>query len=131
MLVIDRVVLKSIEQPNEIMRLSNERAPLIKKRQDRGDNGMHVLDMRETIGRGNDPRLAMRAGHFIGGLSAKVAIKGRNAARLRDLGGVGRLDSQDAMSAVLEVRQQGAVVRSDINDEVLRLEVHQLMCLFV
>ena len=61
----------------------------------------------------------------------KVRVERRDAARFGDLARVGRLDSLHPMSAALEVGEQRAVVGSDVDDEVLCLELEQLVGLFV
>ena len=47
----------------------------------------------------------------------EIAGDGRNAATAGDFPHIGRLDTEDAV--VLEVREQGPVVRADVDDELL------------
>ena len=48
----------------------------------------------------------------------EIALHGRDAALLRNLRDVGRLDAEHAVAA-LEVRQERAVVRADVDDEIV------------
>ena len=54
MLVIDGVVLQRVEQRNEIVRFRDEHAVVLQHLDDAVDDGVHVLDMGETIGGGDD-----------------------------------------------------------------------------
>ena len=49
----------------------------------------------------------------------EIALDGRDAALVGDLADVGRLDAEDAMPAVLEVRDQRAVIGADIDNEIV------------
>ena len=80
---------------------------------------MHVLDMRKAIGRGDDARIAVLALHFARDIEAEITLDGRDAAAIGDLAHIRRLDAEDAMSAFLEIRDQRAVIRADIDDEVV------------
>ena len=55
-------------------------------------------------------------------LRAEIALDGRDAAAVGDVADIGRLDAEDAVAAVLEVRQQRAVVGADIDDEIVLAE---------
>ena len=52
-------------------------------------------------------------------LEAEIALDGRDAALVGDVADIGRLDAEHAVAAVLEVRQQRAVVRADIDHEIV------------
>ena len=71
-------------------------------------------------------RPAVPALHFVGALRSEERVERRNAGRDRELAGVGRLDAADPMPAAMEVAEQRAVVRSDVDDQVLLRERKQL-----
>ena len=76
--------------------------------------------------RGRDhARSAVLAAHVGGHGRSEVALQGRNAARRGNLAHVGRLDAEHAVTAGLEVGEERAVVRADIDDEVGRRERQQ------
>jgi len=51
---------------------------------------------------------------------AEITLDGRNAARVGDLRDVSRLDAENSVTALLEIGNQRAVVRSDVDDEIVR-----------
>ena len=53
-LVIDGVVLQRVEQPDQVVRFRDEHAVGREHLEDAFDDRVHVLDMREAIGRGDD-----------------------------------------------------------------------------
>ena len=52
-------------------------------------------------------------------LDAEIALDCGNAALVGDVADIGRLDAEHAVAAVLEVRQQRAVVGADIDNEIV------------
>ena len=52
--------------------------------------------------------------------------QGRNAAAVGDLADLGRLDAEDTVT--LEVGEQRAVIRADVDDQILRLELEHRRC---
>ena len=58
-------------------------------------------------------------------LRAEIALERRDALAVGDVADVGRLDAEHAMAAILEVRQQRAVVGADIDDEVVTAKAEQ------
>ena len=126
MLVIDRVVLQVVEQPDQIVRFRDEHAVGRQHLDDALDDRVHVLDMREAVGRGDDLGGAVLVLHLARDLLGEVALDRRDAALVGDLGDVGRLDAENAVAALLEVRDQRAVVRADVDDEIVLAEAEHL-----
>ena len=62
---------------------------------------------------------AVLALHLARDLGAEIALDRRNAAAVGDVADIGRLDAEHAMAAVLEIRKQRAVVRADVDDEIV------------
>ncbi len=83
------------------------------------DDGMHVLDMGKTVRRGDQLGGPMRGQHFARGVLAEITLDGRDAARVGDVADVGRLDAENAVAGFLEVRNQRAVIRADIDHQIL------------
>ena len=125
-LVINGVVLQPVEQPNQVVRLGDEHAVGRKHLQNAIDDGMHVLDMGKAIGGGDDLGGAMLGLDLLRHLLAEIALDGRDAAVIGDFGHIGRLDAKDAMAALLEIRNQRAVVGADIDDQVILAEREHL-----
>jgi len=84
---------------------------------------MHVLDVGEAVGGGDQCGRAVLALDLAGDLGTEIALEGGNTAPVGDGADVGRLDAEHAVAAALEVRQQRAVVRADVDDEVERSEL--------
>jgi hypothetical protein len=66
-----------------------------------------------------------RAVFFIdlaGHLGAEIALERRNAARIGDVADIGRLDAEHAVAALLKIRQQRAVIGTDIDHEIVIAE---------
>src|SRR5206468_7750816 len=67
------------------------------------------LDLRATVVRE----------HLVHGGRIEERRDGRYPARVRRLADIGRLDADDAVPGLLEVRQESPVVRPDVDDEVV------------
>ena len=107
------------------MRLGDEHAVRPEEIENGLDDRMHALDMREAIRSRHDARLPVLALDLGRHRRGEVAHQGRNAAAVGNLADIGRLDAEDPVAAALEVRQQRAVVRADVNDQVRRRELEQ------
>ena len=68
---------------------------------------------------GDDLGGAILALHLAGDGLAEIALQGRDAAAVGDLGHVGRLDAENAVAAVLEVRDQRAVIGADVDHQII------------
>ena len=108
---------------NEVMRFRDEHAVGAEHFDDAVDDGVHVLDMGEAVGRGDDARRAVLA------LAPRARRRCRNSAgwsgcrgSLAILRDIGRLDAENAVAALLEIRDQRAVVGADVDDEIVGLE---------
>src|ERR1700674_515162 len=118
-LVVNGVVLKSFEQSQEIVGLGNKDPIVAKELQNGVHNFVNIFDVRENIGCSDDFRLAM----------LRDCPSSRSAIEERDVGcdtpsicqgsRVSGFDSENPMSAVLEVTQQRAIIRADIDHKVL------------
>ena len=86
------------------------------------DDGVHVLDMGEAIGRGDDAGRSVQAIDLARRLLAEIALDGRDAALVGDVADIGRLDAEHAIAGVLEVRYQRAVIGADIDNEIVRAQ---------
>ena len=122
MLVIDGVVLQRVEQADEVMQLGNERAAGLEHIDNAVDDRVHVLDMGKAVRRGDDAGRPVLAPDLACDGGAEITLDGRDAALVGDVADVGRLDAQHAMAAVLEVRQQRAVVGADIDNQIVFAE---------
>ncbi len=123
-LVIDRVVLQRADEISEIVVLGDEDAARRQQVEDAAHHAMHIADMGEDIGRGDHPR---RPEIGLRRLRRRFAEEGNasaNAALVGDIAGPGRLDPQDLVPAGDEVAEQGAVIRTDIDHQVLGAELH-------
>ena len=49
----------------------------------------------------------------------RIALDGRDAARIGDVADVGRLDAENAIAGFLEIRDQRAVVGADVDHQIL------------
>ena len=101
------------------MRLGDEDAVVLQHLDDAVDDRVHVLDMGETIGRRDHAGRAVLALDLARHLGAEIALERRDAALIGDVADVGRLDAEHAVAALLEIRQQRAVVGADIDDEIV------------
>ena len=126
MLVINGVVLQIVEQPDQVVRFRNEHAVGCEHFQDALDDGVYVLDMGKAIRRGDHLRGAVFLLHLASHFLREVALDGRDAALIGDLGHVGRFDAEDAVPTLLEVRDQRAVVRSDVDRQIVLAETEHL-----
>ena len=130
MLVVDGVVLQRLDQRQQVVRLRDEDPIVVQHRQDRFDDLVDVLDVREHVGRRDDLRAPVLLDDLRGGLRPEERVDGRDAALHRDLEGVGRLDAAHAVAALVEIRQQRAVVRPDVDRQRLfpdRIEPHHFV----
>src|ERR1017187_1644135 len=98
------------------MRLGDEYAAVLQYLNDAVDNRMHILDMGETIGGRDDARRPMLALDRARHVGAEIALKRLYAALVSDVANVRRLNAEHAMTAVLKIGQQRAVVGADIDD---------------
>src|SRR5262245_21140804 len=80
---------------------------------------MHILHMREAVGGRNDTGGSMLASHLTRRIESKVTLDRRNSALVGDVADVGWLDPEHTLAAILEIRQERAVIRSDVYDQVL------------
>src|SRR5215470_12814399 len=122
-LMIDGVVLQPIQQTDEVVRFGYEHAVGTDEIENAFDDRMHILDMRKAIRRRHHARAAVLALDLGGHRRGEVAHEGWDAAAVGDLADLGRLDAEDAV--VLEVREQRAVIRADVDDEILRSKLEQ------
>ena len=122
MLVIDGVVLQIIEQADQVMRFRDEHAVGRKHFHDAFDDRVDVLDMRETIRGGDHLGGAVLFLDLARDILGEIALQRRNAAVVGDLRHVGRLDAENAVAALLEVRDQRAVVRADVDHQIVLAE---------
>ncbi len=101
------------------MRFRNEYAVRRQHFQDALDNRVHVFDMSEAIGRGDDLGGAVFLLDLARHVRGEVALDGRDATRVSHLRDVGWFDAKNPMTAFLEIRDQRAVVRSDVDGKVI------------
>ena len=99
------------------MRFGNEHAVRLQHFQDCVDYGVHVLNMGEAIGRCNDACQPVALPDLASGLHAEIAFARWDFRCVCDVAHIGRLDSKNAMTSVLEIRKQRAVVRADIDNK--------------
>jgi hypothetical protein len=124
-LMVDGVVLQPVEQTDEIVRLRDEHAVRADEIENALDDRMNVLDMGEAVRRRHDARGPVPALHLGRHRRSEIARERRDATVARDLTDLGRLDAEDAVAAVLEVREQRAIVGADIDNEIIRGELEQ------
>jgi len=125
-LVIDRVVLQHFEELDEIVRFRDEHAVGRQHLDDAFDDGVNILDVGEAVRAGDDLGGAVLFLHLTGDGLAEIALQGRNAAAVGDLRHVCRLDAENAMATVLEIGNERAVVRADIDDKIILAEAKHL-----
>ena len=121
-LVIDRIVLQRVDEADEVVRFGNEHAVGRKHLDDAVDDRVHVLDVGKAVGGGDDARRSMLTLDLACGVDAEIALDGRDAPAVGDIADVGRLDAEHTVAAVLEIRQQRAVIGTDIDHEIVFAE---------
>ncbi len=105
MLVIDRVVLKRVEQRDQIVRFGNEDATRFEQLDDAVDDGMHVLHMCEAVGGRHDTGGSVLAPDLTRCVQSEVAFDRRDTALVGNVADVRRLDPEHALTAIFEIRQ--------------------------
>src|SRR5690606_38091709 len=125
MLMIDRVVLQLVEQRDQVVRFRDEHAVWCEQFKNAVDDGVYVLDMGKAVGGGHDTRGAMRLFNCACDVGPEIVLEGRDAALVGDVSDIGWLDAKHAMPTGFEIGQQGAVIRSDIDNQIVRAEPEQ------
>jgi hypothetical protein len=118
MLVIDRVELKILQHVEKVVIFDHDDAALADKplhAENGFSQGGHVS---EDVGRRDERRVSMRGDDVAGALLVEERLNGFDAVVLGDGGNVGRLDAEHTRAGIFEPREQGAVVRSDVHDEI-------------
>jgi hypothetical protein len=126
MLVIDGVILQVVEQSDQIVRFRDEHAIGCEHFHNALYDRMHILDVRKTIGGRHHFGGAAFFPYLASDLLGEIALDRGDATFVGDLGDVGRLDAEDAVAAVLEVGDQRAVIRPDINSKIFLAETEHL-----
>src|SRR5437868_3104918 len=118
--VINSVVLQSLHQRHKVVRFGNEDSVIPQQFQNRLDDLMNIFNMREDVGCGYDFRLSVLGSSLLCRCPVKKRDGGWNAASIRQFGCIRWFDTEDSMSAILKITEQGAVIRPNIDDQVLR-----------
>ena len=118
-LVVDRVVLERLDQVAEIVRLRDEHPLAADEASNRLDHLVHVRNVCEDVCGRHHPRLTVFSQDGVDGAGAEERLQGRDPALACARPGVSRLDAEHAVSCVLKVREQRAVVGADVEDEIV------------
>ena len=122
MLVIDGVVLHGLDQRQQVMGFRDEDAVVGEQVRYGVDHGVRLGDVSEHVGGRDDARLAVFFEHLARGVAREVGRQRVDALLTRDRACLRRLDAEHAVAAGLEILQQRAVVRADIDDQAVRRE---------
>ena len=118
MLVIDRVELVFLHQPQQVRELHRDHAAGLEQQAHAAHEVVQVGHVREHVVAGNQVRLAARGRELAGGLGAEELHQRGHALFLRDRGDVRRrLDAEHRHALRDEVLQQVAVVARDLDHE--------------
>ncbi len=101
--MINRVVLRGVEQRNEIMRFGNEHAIRLEHLNDAIDDGMNILDVCKAIGGRHNAGGSVLAFHCARRIQIEVTLDCRDAALVGDVADVRRFNAEHALTAGLEV----------------------------
>ena len=119
--MVDRVVLKPVEQTEQVRELER-RGPVVAEQDlDAGDEVVQVGHLREHVVADDEARALPFVDEPLRRLAAEERHERRHAPFLRRLRDVRRrIDPEDRNPGADEVLQQVAVVRGELDDEVVR-----------
>ena len=126
-LVVDGVVLEPVEQAKEVRKLEGRGPVVTQKDLHSRDEVVQIWDLREhVVARDQTGALALVDQSLSGGAAEEVDEGGHSAllGSLRDIGG--RVDPQNRYAGADEVLKEVAVVRRELDDEVVRAQAEAL-----
>jgi hypothetical protein len=120
-LVVDRVVLDAVEQVQKVRKLECRRSSRRQQRRDTAHEVVEIRDLREDVVSDDEARALSLGDQALRHLAPEERDERRNALLLRSFRDVGRrVDSEHLDAAPEKVLKQIAVVRSELDDEVVR-----------
>ncbi len=87
--------------------------------------------MGKAVGGGDQPGGTVLRRHLPRDLGGKIALQRRDAALIRDLRYISRLDTENAMSTALKIGNERSVIGADVDDQVVTAERQHLRCFHV
>ena len=120
--MIDGVVLHRLDQSEQVVGLGNEQPVGGQKVGDRRDHAMGFGDVGEHVGGGNHPGLAVAFQHLGDGGLVEVASQRLDAPFARHQSRLRRFDAQHPVPALQEIAEQRAVVRADVDHQIIGRE---------
>ena len=120
MLVVDRVVLPALDQPEQVREFQRHRALVLDQRTEPGREALDVGHVSEDVVSGHQVRPAVLLRDLAARVSAQELDLGPDAPGAGRLGHVrGRLDAEHRDARGLEVLQQVAVVAGYLGDQAV------------
>ena len=127
MLVVDRVVLKPFQQAEKVRKLKGRRAVVPEEHLHPGHEVVQVRNLGEDVVAQDQAGALALVDQALRALATEELDERRHTARLGRLGDVrGRVDPQDLNAGADEVLEEIAVVRGQLDDEVVCAQLEAL-----